>query len=173
VIENFIPFAGNDTIIVKGESIDFNASGGIQYTWSPANNLSDPNVNNPTGYYPDTGHYNYNVHITSPFGCVGDDSIRVYVVGQGALFVPTGFTPNGDGRDDYFRPIVVGYRQVKFFDVYNRWGQQVFHTNQIEAGWDGTFNGKPVDMDVYFWMLDIIDRNGTEIKQKGDVTLIR
>lgn len=172
-VEDFQPFAGNDTIIVKGESIYFDAEGGVEYRWSPGDRLSATTIGNPVGYYPDTGYYNYNVFIRSPFGCQGNDSIQVRVVGQPSLFVPTAFSPNGDGLNDYLRPLSVGYSQYTFFRVFNRWGEMVFSTDQIGPGWDGTYKGKKADVGTYFWVLGVVDRNGQEDKIKGDATLIR
>lgn len=172
-VDKFRPYAGNDTIIVKGEVVDFNAQGGIVYEWTPAYMLNSTNVYNPQGYYPDTGKYNYSVYIKSAYGCEGYDSIQVWVVSQGSLFVPSAFSPNGDGLNDILKPLSVGYREYKYFRVFNRWGEQVFETNRIGDGWDGTNYGKTSDIGTYFWMLDAIDKDGNTIKQKGDVTLIR
>jgi len=173
LVETFRPFAGDDTIIVKGESIDYNATGGNQYTWTPAYQLSDTSIYNPVGYYPDTGHFAYNVHIVSPFGCVGNDSIYVWVVGQASYFIPTGFTPNGDGKNDVFKPIAIGYESINYFRVFNRWGQMVYNSTNIEDGWDGTYAGKPASMDTYYWEISLINRYGKEERSKGDITLIR
>jgi len=173
IIDNFKPFAGNDTIIVKGEKILFNATGGIDYTWTPATNLSDTNTYDPLGFYPDTGTFVYNVYVVSPYGCAGYDTIKVTVVNQAEFFVPTAFTPNGDGRNDMFRPIAVGYRDLNYFRVYNRFGQQVFFSNSIETGWDGTYENKKADIGAYFWEISFTDRYGTQGFLKGDVTLIR
>ena len=172
-IENFKPFAGNDTTIVKGEIIHFNATGGSQYLWKPNTNLDEPTTPNPTGYYPDTGRFIYNVHINSPFGCSGNDTIQVDVVNQAAFFMPTAFTPNGDGLNDVFRPLAVGYRSIKYFRIFNRWGQMVYSDNSFETGWDGTFNNKQADMGVYYWEIIFTDRFGKESSLKGDVTLLR
>jgi gliding motility-associated-like protein len=172
-IENFRPFAGNDTIIVRGESINFNAQGGNEYTWTPATHLSNPIIGNPVGYYPDTGRFGYNVHIKSPFQCEGDDSIKVWVVNQAALFVPTGFTPNGDGRNEILKPFGIGYRNIQFFRIFNRWGQQMFYTTQFNEGWDGRWKGEPQDIGTYYWVLSIINRFGKEEIIKGDSALIR
>lgn len=172
-VEDFDPFAGNDTIIVKGESINFNARGGGQYTWTPATNLSNPNIGDPVGYYPDTGRFTYYVHIVSPSQCVGDDTLSVWVVNQSSIFVPTGFTPNRDGRNDVLKPIGIGYHNINFFRVYNRWGEQVFYTTKFDEGWDGTLHGTPADMGTYFWVLSINNRFGKEELIKGDAQLIR
>ena len=172
-IDNFKPFAGNDTIIVKGEKVQFNAVGGIDYLWSPPDNLSDTTIFDPIGFFPDTGHFIYSVHVISPYGCMGYDTILVTVVNQAAFFVPSAFTPNGDGLNDYFRPVAVGYRNLNYFRVFNRWGQKIFFSTNLETGWDGRYEGKAVDMGTYFWEISFTDRFGKEGTMKGDVTLIR
>jgi len=172
LIEKFKPFAGDDTIIVKGESIQFDPQGGIQYTWSPGYYLNDA-IGHPIGYFTDTGHFAYNVHVVSPFGCIGDDSIKVWVVDHASYFVPTGFTPNGDGKNDRFKPLAVGYKNINSFKVFNRWGEMVYKGNDFETGWDGTYKGRQAEMGVYFWYLSVTDRFDKQMTLKGDVTLIR
>ncbi len=172
-VEKFKPFAGNDTVIVKGEYINFNAEGGITYLWTPDTLLNNPNVNDPTGRFYEEGYYPYNVHITSMNNCEGDDSIIVRVVGKESYFVPNAFTPNGDGMNDVFRPRAVGYRSVEYFSVFNRFGQMVYESKDFAQGWDGTFNGNQADMGTYMYMLKMIDRFGKPVNVKGDVILMR
>lgn len=172
-IETFKPFAGIDTIIVKGESVQFNATGGNTYVWSPPTYLNNPNISNPLGIYPDTGTFVYTLTVQSAHGCEGYDTVKVWVVNQAAFFLPTAFTPNGDGLNDIFRPVTVGYRYLHYFRVYNRWGQQVFYTENINDGWDGTFNHKQCDMGTYYWQISYVDRFGKDAFIKGDVTLVR
>ncbi len=172
-IENFVPFAGNDTIIVKGEYINFNARGGLEYTWTPATHLNNANISNPTGYYPDTTRLDYVVHIKSAYGCEGNDTMNVWVVGQPSVFVPSGFTPNGDGINDELKPIGIGFRSLDYFRVFNRFGQVVYMSDKFKIGWDGTINGAPQEIGTYFWQLKLTDRFGKEQFYKGDATLIR
>jgi gliding motility-associated-like protein len=172
-VEDFRPFAGNDTIIVKGETIYFNARGGVQYAWTPGTNLSATNIPNPIGSYPETGVFQYGVYIRSANNCEGTDSIKVRVVDQPAVFVPSGFTPNGDGRNDQLRPVLIGYSQMKFFRVFNRWGELVFSTTTIGEGWDGDYKGQRGELGTYFWVMSVVDRFGKEEQYKGDVTLLR
>lgn len=174
-IDKFRPFVGNDTIIVQGESVFFNATGGVDYEWTPGTNLNATNISNPIGYYPDTGVYSYDVRIKSPAGCEGNDSISVWVVGQGSLFVPSAFTPNGDGLNDYVRPLTVGYSSIEYFRIFNRWGQLVYESTSISdgGGWDGTFNSQKCDIGTYYWLLSATDKDGADVFRKGDVTLIR
>lgn len=169
----FRPFAGNDTIIVKGESIRFNARGGDLYTWRPSIYLDNPNVRNPLGYFPDTTRLDYIVHVATESGCQGEDTMNVWVVAQSAIFVPTAFSPNGDGRNDRLKPIGIGYRNINYFRVFNRYGQQVFYGTDFEDGWDGSYQGHTSDIGTYYWVLSITDRFGKEHLMKGDSALIR
>jgi gliding motility-associated-like protein len=173
VIQNFQPNAGDDTIIVKGEHILFDAQGGVIYRWSPGTNLDDTSIRTPLGYYPDTGTFTYSLFVESAYGCIGYDTITVMVSNQASFFVPNAFTPNGDGLNDLFRPIAVGYKGITYFRVFNRWGEAVYNSDNLEAGWNGTYKGISGEMGVYFWEIKFTDRFGKEGTMKGDVTLIR
>ncbi len=172
-VDKFQPFAGNDTIIVKGSSLRFNASGGAYYTWSPGTYLDDISGPNPLGYFPDTTRLDYIVYVRSENDCEGYDTINVWVVGQAAAFLPTAFSPNGDGMNDVFTPIGIGYSDVKFFRIVNRFGEEVFFADRFKTGWDGTYKGEPAPDGTYFWVIKIVDRFGKEEVLKGDVTLLR
>lgn len=172
-IDNFVPFAGNDTVIVVGESINFNAQGGSIFTWSPATNLNTIFGPNPQGTYPRVGKFDYVVDIKSDYGCEGKDDISVLVVSGPRLFMPSGFTPNGDGLNDYLRPLTAGYAELNYFRVFNRWGELVYEGNNLSRGWDGKFNGKNAEVGTYFWVMSIKDRFGKDQVLKGDVSLIR
>jgi gliding motility-associated-like protein len=173
LIENFRPFAGDDTSIVKGSSVYFNAAGGTRYAWSPGINLNDTSIYDPVGYYPDTGKFGYNVFVTSAFGCSGSDSVYVTVVGQPVFVLPDAFTPNGDGKNDYFKPISIGYSAINYFQVFDRFGELVYRTQSLEGGWDGTYMGQKLPIGTYYWEISYTDRNGIQNFLKGDVALIR
>jgi gliding motility-associated-like protein len=89
------------------------------------------------------------------------------------VFVPTAFTPNGDGRNDRIRPIAVGIKKIEYFSVFNRWGQLVFHTTVNGEGWDGRIKGKEQGTAVFVWIVKAVDYLGNEFFAKGTVTLIR
>ncbi len=172
-IDNFTPFAGNDTFIVKEERIQFQATGGTQYLWTPSIYLSDTITYDPVGFFPDTGKFTYYLHVTSPYGCQGDDTVTVTVVNQAAFVVPNAFTPNGDGINDVFRPYTIGYKSLNYFRVYNRWGEEVYYTTNLEVGWNGTYNKKQADIGTYYWHISYTDRFGNPGYMKGDVHLLR
>ncbi|CAN5192282.1 hypothetical protein BH09BAC2_BH09BAC2_13470 [soil metagenome] len=161
-----------DTSVVVNQPLQLHATGGVLYVWTPVTGLNDPNIADPIAMI--TKDIQYVVKVSNNIGCFARDTInvRVYDVIPG-LYVPNAFTPDGDGRNDIFKPIAVGIKQINYFRVYNRWGQLVFLTNQINKGWDGTFKGKPQDAAAYVWMVEGVDYTGRVINQKGSVVLIR
>jgi hypothetical protein len=75
--------------------------------------------------------------------------------------------------NDVVRPICVGIKEIKFFSVYNRWGQLVFTTTIDRAGWDGRIDGRLQNSGVFVWMVSAVDYQGNKIFLKGTVALIR
>lgn len=173
LVDPFKPFTGNDTTIVKGEKINFNPSDNGSYAWQPSTYLSNPNIYNPTGHFVDTGTFTYIIRVVSNTGCIAFDTINIRVLGNPYIAVPNAFTPNGDGKNDVFRPLLVGYQSVRYFRIYNRYGEEMFSTTNINDAWDGTFNGQNQELGTYYWMLGVKDRFGQDFDKKGDVILIR
>jgi gliding motility-associated-like protein len=89
------------------------------------------------------------------------------------IFVPTGFTPNNDSKNDVVRPIAVGMAKMEYFRIFNRWGEMVFSTTVPGEGWDGKIKGKEQSSGVYVWMVKGQDYLGKAFFAKGTVTLIR
>jgi len=88
-------------------------------------------------------------------------------------FVPNAFTPNNDGVNDVFKPMMpCTYSQLEFM-VFNRFGNKVFQSRSADNGWDGLHLGKPADFGVYFWQLEFKNELGETMHFKGDVTLMR
>jgi gliding motility-associated-like protein len=168
-------FAGNDTLVVVGQPLQFNASGGISYFWSPATNLSDVNINNPVAIY--NGSFDsirYKVVIANELGCADSAYITVKIFNTAPqIFVPTAFTPNGDGLNDIFRPVAPGIAQFDYFRIFNRWGQLVYSSTNTESGWDGRIGGKLQGTNTYVWIVRGTDYTGKIVFAKGTVTLIR
>lgn len=175
VLPDLKAFAGRDTIVVVGQSLQLSAGGGTTYRWSPSTGLSATDIANPVALYnlPSDG-IRYHVLVYNEAGCVDSASLTVKVYHSVPnVFVPTAFTPNGDGRNDVLRPIAVGIQHIEFFNIYNRWGQLLFSTKTTGKGWDGSINGLQQNPGVYVWMVKAIDYTGKPVVQKGTVTLIR
>ncbi|MCX6318534.1 MAG: PKD domain-containing protein [Bacteroidetes bacterium] len=168
-------FAGNDTTVVVNQPLFLQASGGVNYVWSPTIGLSNPNISNPVGVYnASIDTVRYKVVVRDAIGCPDSAYMTVRVFQTlPSVFVPTAFTPNGDGLNDEVYPIAVGIRRILYFSIYNRWGQLVFTTTQNKKGWDGKINGRTQDSNVFVWMVSAEDYLGKSIFLKGTVTLIR
>lgn len=89
------------------------------------------------------------------------------------LYVPSAFTPNGDGRNDIIRPVGVGIAQLQHFRVFNRWGQLLFATSQFGKGWDGSYSGVQQPAGTYVFEAIGTDQLGNRIYKKGTLVLIR
>jgi gliding motility-associated-like protein len=150
---------------------DINNSGFFQYTWTPSVGLSNPFIANPVASI--SGDMVYTVNATAPGGCTSSDEIRIKLYPGPAIYVPSGFTPNGDGKNDILKTRPIGIRSFTYFSVYNRLGQRVFYSNDPGSGWDGTLNGMPQESGGFIWMAEGIDINGKTIHRQGTVLLIR
>lgn len=176
-VEKVIADAGpRDTSIVVNQPLQFNATGGQFYLWSPAMGLNNPAIANPVATISD--NIDYVVRASNSSGCFATDtiSVKVYKV-LPDIYVPNAFTPDGDGKNDVFKPIPIGIKQINFFKVYNRWGVLVYcspkNASVRSIGWDGRYKGKPGDSAVYIWTVEGIDYLNNNISKKGTVTLIR
>jgi gliding motility-associated-like protein len=175
VLPRIRPFAGNDTLVVVGQPLQLNAEGGVSYVWIPATSLSNPNIKNPIAIYPnEIDSVKYTVQVYNEVGCYDSAFVSVKVFKTNPyVFVPTAFTPNGDGLNDQIRPIAVGVSRINYFSIYNRWGQLLFSTKQNGHGWDGRIGGVAQASNVFVWMVNAVDYTGKPIFIKGTVTLIR
>ncbi|MFZ4634780.1 MAG: choice-of-anchor L domain-containing protein [Saprospiraceae bacterium] len=111
-------------------------------------------------------------------GCTAEDQVRIQVLKPRKVFVPTGFSPNGDNNNDLLLLHGQSNTKVLSFAVYDRWGEQVFASghfflNDPAAGWDGQFQGKPCDPGVFVWVLEVEYSDGVKDIYKGNTTLVR
>jgi gliding motility-associated-like protein len=162
--------------IEAGESVVLTATGGDNYVWTPTTGLSCTTCPNPTAN--PTVTTTYYVSATDDNGCVGgDSSIVVIKLACGDLFVPTIFSPNGTGPDANNKLCVFGtascIEELKF-QVYNRWGEIVFETTDIENCWDGNYKDKPANSGIFVYRLYVkLYNNDEPIDISGNTTLVR
>lgn len=164
-----------DTTVVVGQPLQLLASGAASYQWSPQDYLSSTVIAGPVARFTsETPGFRYKVVATSTAGCKDSALVLVRVFKSGpAVYVPTAFTPNNDGRNDLLFPIAAGMRSIRYFNIYNRWGQLVFSTQRNGHGWDGRINGQLQTTATYVWTVSAVDYNGNNYFQKGLSTLIR
>jgi gliding motility-associated-like protein len=89
------------------------------------------------------------------------------------IFVPKAWSPNRDRHNDKLFPLTVNIVELKYFRIFDRWGQLMFETNEIGSGWDGIFKNKPQVMDVYTWTLEAVGIDGVYYKRAGNSVLLR
>ena len=168
-------YAGNDTVVVAGQPLQLLATGGTRFAWSPYTSLSNAAIGNPVAIFPPSiDSIRYTVRVTRGDGCYADDDVGVKIFKtQPEIFVPSGFTPNGDGRNDVLKPILAGMRSLTYFRVYNRWGQLIYSTTEANRGWDGTLHGQQQKTDTFVYIAEGTDYLGHQLRRKGTVVLIR
>ena len=163
--------AGKDTVVLPGSFFQLNGSGGISYQWTPSTGLSNPNIQNPTGNSNDD--IRYLLTAKSLEGCSDTASVKVSIFRGSAVYVPTAFTPNNDGLNDILKPNFKGMKKVFYFLIYDRFGEKVFSTNEMNVGWNGYFKGKLNSVGSYVWVLKAEDQIGHIYNEKGSFILIK
>lgn len=159
-------------VTCSSPTLQLNATGAKSYVWYPAQYVSDPLSAIPYAIPDETT--TYIVTGTDSNKCTNRDSITVLVPDVSKAFVPSAFTPNGDGDNDKLRPVPYCGFKISEFIVYNRWGQKVWYSNQADnMGWDGTYNGELAPMDTYYYQMLGVTKDGVQKLLKGSAVLIR
>ncbi len=159
-----------------GESIRLTTTGPpATYTWDPPTWLNNSTIQNPVAKPKET--ILYKVTATNANNCRSEDTVRITVKlpdDINDIYVPGGFTPNNDGRNDLIRPFLPRAYTLLEFSVYNRWGQRIFTTSVKEEGWNGKLNEVLQDSGVYVWVLQAEETiTGKRQERKGTFMLIR
>jgi gliding motility-associated-like protein len=156
---------GRDSSICTGSMVSLNASipGAQTYTWNDGSKDSINVIVQPGIYW---------VHVDVD-NCMGGDTIR-FGECPSKLWMPNAFTPNGDGRNDVFRPVGISITTFRM-TIYDRWGNMVFETNDIKNGWGGKMGNQPCPAGVYSYIIiyEVIDVPGLQRKLSGSFTLVR
>ncbi|MDR2963651.1 MAG: gliding motility-associated C-terminal domain-containing protein [Bacteroidales bacterium] len=165
-------------MVYKGQKIQLSAietpQDGVQYMWTPMiwieNAYSHRATANPQQ------SYSYTVHATDQYGCENTDTIHLQVVewdcSKEFIFVPTAFTPNNDGVNDLFE-IKSGAISELEFAIYDRWGEKLFETTNLNAQWDGKYKGKPLEPQVLVYYIHARCIDNREFKDKGNITILK
>lgn len=132
-------------------------------SWLSCNNCLNPQIN-------PTENSEYILHAIDSIGCKSSDTVLVNL--NGHLFAPNTFTPNGDGHNDLFE---IKGDLINTFEIwiYNRWGELVYYSDNINDSWSGDFKNQPAKADGYVWEIEYTDFEAIKIKLKGHVNLLR
>ena len=168
----FLPNASvsSDTAINFGSSYQLNASGGINYSWTPSTGLDDINISNPIATPSQTT--TYTVSISDGAGCTSFRQVTITVLKDNAIFIPNTFSPNGDGKNDYLFVRGNNLSNIRLI-VFDRWGEKIFETTNSLIGWDGTYKGEIVDPGVFTYVITISYSDKRSVSQSGTITLVR
>lgn len=162
----------SDTVVNIGSRVQLQAfvNGTFaSYTWTPSANLNNTNTLMPFTI-PMQKNTKYTFRIVTSGNCVDSSTVMIKV--EQKLYMPNAFTPNSDSKNDIYRIPPNTALQLKDFSIYNGWGEKIFSTANINAGWDGTINGVKQSTGIYIFIISGTDNNGP-LFLKGTFLLIR
>lgn len=157
------------------------SQGATSYYWdfgdpNAVNGSNNSTALNPSHYYNMVGTYNVHLVVTSEHGCADMVMVPVEITPDFALYIPNAFTPDENGKNDVFQPMGVGIDEDNYrMDIFDRWGENIFTSNNFRKGWDGSVKGssKPAPQGVYIYKLQVVDTQGNKHPYVGHVTVIR
>jgi gliding motility-associated-like protein len=161
--------AGPSFTVKEGTTIQFKAtanSTNLQFVWTPGQELSNPNILQPSLRVMNDGVYKLTA--TGDHNCTATDELKVVV--QRPVETPNVFSPNGDGINDTWMIKNLILYPNSLLEVFNRYGQLVFRSKGYTTPWDGKMNGKPVPVGTYYYVIQL--GNG-DPAIKGSVTILR
>jgi gliding motility-associated-like protein len=158
----------NDVTANFGERITLTTTASGPVTWSGAG-LSCYNCLSPIAF--PSNIINTYVVQTGSGNCKVTDTVIIIVKSTDTLYVPSAFTPNGDGKNDFFNGL--GIVSDYSMEIFNRWGQLIFNTNSLLTGWDGTYKGVAQPTGSFVYLIRYKTKANVLKQQKGIITLIR
>ncbi len=141
------------------------------FNWRPQTQLS--NYHTQYTEFRAVDDVKYLIDISDVHTCVTTDTMQILVLKKPGFYLPTAFTPNGDGLNDEVQPYLIGMKGLKSFSVFNRWGNLVFYTSTYGKTWNGKSQGVDQDPGVYVWYIEFYNFDNKKVTEKGTITLIR
>lgn len=161
---------------IEGATVRYHdfSTGSIVNWFYDFGDANTSNASNPSHLFTAPGEYNTVLTVTDEHNCVDTAAVTITVIPDVIIYIPNAFTPNEDGINDVWRPIMDNYGSDLYeLLIYNRWGQLIFKSNEPLVGWDGTVNGQEATPAVYVYSLTYQNLMGKKLKKEGTVTLIR
>jgi len=120
------------------------------------------------------GFYTVTEIVTNEYGCTDTAQLLIEVIGDFLIFVPNAFTPDGNGYNNSFKPVMTNVKPDNYrFLIFNRWGEVIFEAYSLDAAWDGDYMGRLVEDGVYVWQILVTDNQDKEHEYNGHVTLLK
>jgi gliding motility-associated-like protein len=147
---------------------------GASVLWKPPIYLDKTTILNPVFNSPLYDEaFLYRIEITTATGCLTVDTQIVKTIKEVKIYVPNGFTPNSDGRNDFLRPVMYGVKELQYFRIYNRWGQLIYDMKPGQQGWNGIISGQLQTTAVFVWVVQGLGLDKKIYRYKGTSVLIR
>jgi len=165
--------SASSELVLSGSQVQlFAQPTGLAYQWSPGNLLSNATLANPTSILEETTTF----YLTVIDGeCIQTDSVTVrvtdFICGNPTVFVPNAFTPNEDNANEWLFVRGNFITEMDFY-VFDRWGEMVFESHELSNGWNGYFQGKPVDPAVFAYYLRVVCEGGEVYFEEGNITVL-
>jgi gliding motility-associated-like protein len=163
-----------DTIMfgdtIKTVTVSGNYDPYLSYLWQPSSGLGCDTCQNTFAAPLQTTVYT--IDAVDTMGCRGQTTFEVVVLSEYIIYIPNAFTPDNNGVNDIFRIYAKGVKNITL-QIFNRWGEKIFHSTKLEDGWDGTYHNKEMTPSVYVYVAQLEFLNGYKTIKKGSVTLIR
>jgi gliding motility-associated-like protein len=163
-------FAGRDTIFNLDEPMFINATGTGTLTWVSGEDIFCKDC--PETKINATQSGCYVIEAITEFGCKASDDVCVEITTNSEMFIPNSFTPNDDGLNDVFFVYGFSLPEIKI-EIFDRWGEKVFSSNNQKIGWDGTYKGTACKSDIYVYNLSYKSLNGKKQFKTGHVSINR
>ena len=172
--------ASSTSLLSLNTDVQFTNStiGAVNYVWDFDDDTQNSTATNPNHTFPDTESAGYVVtlYAYSPIGCVDSVSQVITIKQEIIFYIPNTFTPDGDEFNQNFMPVFTAGFDASDYELYirNRWGETIFESRDVNAGWDGTYNGKLVQSGTYVWHLEFKDElNDARYLHTGHINIIR
>ncbi|MEO6693242.1 MAG: gliding motility-associated C-terminal domain-containing protein [Saprospiraceae bacterium] len=167
-------FISNDTTIMYGDKAELHVSKGYQYKWSPSDFLDCVDCSDVISTPDRTTKYT--VDITDSIGCTRSLVVTVSVLfpncDSTTFYIPNAFSPNGDKHNDIFYVRGINLTKIHLI-IYNRWGEEVFESFDLNKGWDGSYKNEVLGPDVFGYYLEVECIGGKKYSKKGNVSLLK
>ena len=141
------------------------------YSWDFGNGQT-ADSRNASVVYADSNVYDVTLAVEDSMGCKNELTQKIHIYFPYTMYIPNAFTPNGDGINDVFMPILTSVVSVEF-SIFNRWGQEIFYSQEKRPRWDGTYNGVVSPNDIYVYKIRVVNILEQEENFTGHVTLFR
>jgi len=160
------------TEYINYEFINKSKGKGLTYLWDFGSMGISFERNPMVEYMENTQHF-ISLTVTDSFGCYDSISKLQTVSMSRGIYVPNAFSPNGNNLNETFKPIGIPYALKYKMEIFNRWGELLFYTEDVNVGWNGTYMGLETKQDVYMFIIRAIDYDQKHYFEAGTVTLLR